>query len=207
MNKAAIIGGASLAAVSLLLLARQSKRQSYNVRPGRHPAWNLSTSPAGVTFIKQKEGFRAEPYLDDSAATPNVVEYAIGYGHQIRPGENYTYITPGDAAVLLATDLKRYEDYVRQNANVPLTQNEFDALVSWTYNTGNRPSSTLYKKLNDGDYMGAANEFAKWRMAGGKVHSGLVQRRKEERALFIAEAPASTEQTAALADGNLSAVA
>jgi lysozyme len=57
--------------------------------------------------------------------------------------------------------------------------------VSWSYNVGNRANSTLYRKLNAGDYEGAAAEFASWRMAGGKVLSALVARREAESNLFL----------------------
>lgn len=70
---------------------------------------------------------------------------------------------------------------------VPLNQNQFDALASFTYNLGetNLSSSTLLKKLNAKDYTGASNEFLKWNRAGGKVLNGLVRRREAERNLFL----------------------
>ena len=69
----------------------------------------------------------------------------------------------------------------------PLNQNQFDALVSWTFNLGpgNLRSSTLLKRLNAGDYRGAADEFLKWNKADGKVLPGLTKRREAERALFL----------------------
>ena len=70
---------------------------------------------------------------------------------------------------------------------MPVTQNQFDALVSFTYNlgAGNLRSSTLLKKLNAGDYAGAADEFPKWNKAGGKELAGLTRRRNAERDLFL----------------------
>jgi GH24 family phage-related lysozyme (muramidase) len=70
---------------------------------------------------------------------------------------------------------------------VPLTQNRFDALISFTYNLGGSAlaSSTLLKKLNAKDYKGAAAEFPKWNKAGGKVVSGLTKRRDAEMELFL----------------------
>ena len=68
-----------------------------------------------------------------------------------------------------------------------LTQGQFDALVSFTYNLGARSlsTSTLLKKLNAGDYRGAADEFPRWNKAGGQVLAGLTRRREAERSLFL----------------------
>ncbi|KQD16250.1 lysozyme [Acinetobacter baumannii] len=70
---------------------------------------------------------------------------------------------------------------------MPLTQNQFDALVSLAYNIGSGAfkGSTLLKLLNKGDYKGAADQFLVWNKAGGKVMKGLVRRREAERALFL----------------------
>ena len=144
----------------------------------------MSTSSAGIDFILAEEGFSATPYLDDDVNTARI-EYSIGHGHQILPNENLTYVTRQQAREIFTQDLARFERMVRDNTNVPLSQNEFDALVSWSYNVGNRPTSTLYTKLNAGDYEGAAAEFASWRMAGGKVLPALVARRKAEKDLFL----------------------
>jgi peptidoglycan hydrolase-like protein with peptidoglycan-binding domain len=77
-------------------------------------------------------------------------------------------------------------DAVRARVSVPLTQNQFDALVSFTFNVGAGAfgGSTLLKRLNAGDYAGGADEFGKWTKSGGKVFAGLVRRRTEEAALF-----------------------
>ena len=76
---------------------------------------------------------------------------------------------------------------VSRYVSVPLTQNQFDALVSFCYNVGQSSllSSTLLKKLNNKDYKGASNEFLKWNKSGGKVLQGLVNRRKDEREVFL----------------------
>ncbi len=77
--------------------------------------------------------------------------------------------------------------YRRPSVTVPLNQNQFDALVSLTYNIGSGAfnNSTLLKKLNKGDYQGAADQFLVWNKAGGKVMKGLVRRREAEQALFL----------------------
>uniref|UniRef100_UPI000225FC22 lysozyme n=1 Tax=Paracoccus sp. TRP TaxID=412597 RepID=UPI000225FC22 len=95
-------------------------------------------------------------------------------------------ITKADARTILTRDLPRYEADVTRLVRVPLNENQFGALVSFTYNlgAGNLTSSTLLRKLNAGDYAGAAAEFPTWNKAGGKVLNGLVRRRAAERALF-----------------------
>lgn len=86
-----------------------------------------------------------------------------------------------------AHDLNRFESSVNKLVEVPLSQNQFDALVSLTYNIGQTAfsNSTLLKKLNAKDYQGAADQFLRWNKGGGKVMKGLVRRREAERALFL----------------------
>ena len=90
------------------------------------------------------------------------------------------------AGCFLKRDLAQYERAVTDAVRVKLTENQFGALVSFTYNLGpgNLRSSTLLRKLNAGDYAGAAGEFGKWVKAGGRTLNGLVRRRAAERALF-----------------------
>ena len=87
---------------------------------------------------------------------------------------------------LLRADLKEHEDHVRKAVLVPITQGQFDALVSLDFNIGGRAfsNSTLLRKLNAGDCLGAGAEFPRWNRAGGRVLPGLVKRRGAERALF-----------------------
>ena len=82
--------------------------------------------------------------------------------------------------------IKKYEGFSKYVSGT-LTQNQFDALVSFCYNVGqsNLLSSTLLKKLNNKDYKGASNEFLKWNKSGGKVLQGLANRRKDEREVFL----------------------
>lgn len=85
----------------------------------------------------------------------------------------------------LAADLARHaEDVSRAIGNAPTTQNQFDALVSFHFNTGAIGRATLTKKHIAGDYAGAKAEFALWNKAGGKVLSGLVRRRAAEASLY-----------------------
>ena len=86
----------------------------------------------------------------------------------------------------MAHDLKKFESAVNSAVTVPINQNQFDALVSLTYNigTGAFKESTLLKKLNAGDCRGASAQFVVWNKGGGKVMQGLVNRRAVERELF-----------------------
>jgi lysozyme len=95
-------------------------------------------------------------------------------------------ITQERADELLCGDLNTFEDAVSRAVHVPLSQSQFDALVSFAYNCGpaNLRASTLLRLLNRGDYTGAAGQFGKWAHAGAEILPGLVRRRAAERALF-----------------------
>lgn len=131
-------------------------------------------------IIKDFEGLRLEAYKCPADV------WTIGYGHtnKVKQGD---VITAGEADVLLALDVQEAERAVNAYVDVDINQNQFDALVSFVYNlgAGNFKLSTLLRKLNEGDYLGAANEFERWNKAGGKVLNGLVRRRKAESNLFI----------------------
>ena len=145
----------------------------------------MQTSDKGIALIKQFEGCKLTAYQD------SVGVWTIGYGwtkpvdgKPIRAGMTIKQET---AERLLKTGLVSYENDVSRLVKVDLTQGQFDALVSFTYNLGARSlsTSTLLRKLNAGDYAGAADEFLRWNKAGGKVLSGLTRRREAERALFL----------------------
>ncbi|EPH0728800.1 lysozyme [Enterobacter hormaechei] len=145
----------------------------------------MQTSEKGIALIKQFEGCKLTAYQD------SVGVWTIGYGwtqpvdgKPIRAGMTIKQET---AERMLKTGLISYESDVSRLVKVGLTQGQFDALVSFTYNLGARSlsTSTLLRKLNAGDYAGAADEFLRWNKAGGKVLSGLTRRREAERALFL----------------------
>jgi len=140
----------------------------------------MDISLAGLNFIKAVEGMKLTRYKDSAGL------WTIGVGHLIKPFENYTTITEAEAMRLLAEDVAEAEIAVNRYVKVPLTQNQFDALVSFVFNVGSGAfrRSTLLTKLNAGDYAGAAAQFPAWRKAGGVVVSGLVNRRNKEVALF-----------------------
>lgn len=145
----------------------------------------MKTSNSGIALIKDFEGKRLVAYDD------GVGVWTIGFGTTKHP--NGVRIKRGDkctevqAEQYLRNDLITFENAVNRLVKVPLSQNQFDALVSFTYNLGetNLRSSTLLKKLNAKDYKGTAAEFLKWNKAGGKVMNGLVKRRKAEMELFL----------------------
>ncbi|MCL9616020.1 lysozyme [Salmonella enterica subsp. enterica serovar Enteritidis] len=145
----------------------------------------MQTSEKGISLIKEFEGCKLTAYQD------SVGVWTIGYGwtqpvdgKPIRAGMTIKQET---AERLLKTGLISYESDVSRLVKVGLTQGQFDALVSFTYNLGARSlsTSTLLRKLNAGDYAGAADEFLRWNKAGGKVLNGLTRRREAERALFL----------------------
>ncbi|WP_447283406.1 lysozyme [Escherichia coli] len=145
----------------------------------------MQTSDKGIALIKQFEGCKLTAYQD------SVGIWTIGYGwtqpvdgKPIRAGMTIKQET---AERLLKTGLVSYESDVSRLVKVGLTQGQFDALVSFTYNLGARSlsTSTLLRKLNAEDYAGAADEFLRWNKAGGKVLNGLTRRREAERALFL----------------------
>ncbi|OHX13336.1 lysozyme [Chromobacterium sphagni] len=140
----------------------------------------MQTSNNGINLIKQFEGIRLTAYQD------SVGVWTIGYGHTGADVRSGLTISQNQAEQLLRTDLGRFETGVGQLVTVPLNQNQFDALVSFSYNLGlgNLKSSTLLRLLNNKDYNGAAGQFPLWDKAGGQVLAGLHKRRLAEQALF-----------------------
>lgn len=140
----------------------------------------MQTSNKGMDLIKRFEDLKLGAYRD-SVGIPT-----IGYGHthNVKMGD---VITGEQADKYLREDLLVAELTINTNVKVKLTQNQFDALASFVFNlgSGNFVKSTLLKKLNAGDFAGAAGEFGKWVNAGGKKLAGLVKRRAAEREVFI----------------------
>ena len=133
----------------------------------------------GIPIIKQYEGLKLEAYLC-TAGIPT-----IGYGHTrgVKLGQK---ISAAQAEVFLDHDYEEAEDAVKRLITVPLTDNQLGALTSFVFNLGEGRllGSTLRRKLNSGDYKGAAAEFDKWVYSGGKKLNGLIARRAAERKLF-----------------------
>ena len=143
----------------------------------RHP------NPQCLNLIKEFEGFSAKKYLCP-AGIPT-----IGFGHAIRQGEVFPDegISWQEATELLKQDAAIAARAVLRLINVPLTDGQFDALVSFTFNLGAAAlqRSTLRRKINRGDYGEAPPELRKWIWAGGQKSKGLLRRRAAEIRLFL----------------------
>lgn len=146
----------------------------------------MKVSDKCINMIKHHEGFVRKPYQDPIGLWTVGVGHLIGDGKKL-PKEWNKEFTDEEVDNILCEDLERFEIGIQRLTKVPLTQSQFDALVSFSFNVGlgNFQSSTLRSKLNRGDYEGASNEFPKWRKAGGKILKGLVRRRADERNLFL----------------------
>lgn len=160
------------------------------------------TATKGIELIKEFEGCRLTAYKCPAGV------WTIGYGHTgtvdgkaIASGMT---ITAAKATELLRKDLATFEAAVNSYVTAPITQNMFDALVSFAFNcgAGALKGSTLLKKLNAKDYNGAAAEFARWNKAGGKVLAGLTRRRRMESILFLTGAAAVIENDKNFAVGD-----
>lgn len=149
----------------------------------------------GIALIKRFEGCArlrrdgmVEAYPDPgTGAEPWTIGWgATGKGFEtdqpIGPG---TLWTQAQCDARLASDLIIYaKEVARAIGDAPTTQGQFDAMVSFHYNTGAIRKATLTRKHKDGDFVGAAAEFARWNKAGGRVLKGLVNRRREEARLY-----------------------
>lgn len=139
----------------------------------------VAISDKGLEIIKHFEGLELDAYQD----VANI--WTIGYGHtgNVTPGMT---ITEEEAEALLRQDVRTAERAVARRVTVELSQDQFDALVSWTYNLGegNLRSSTLLRKLNAGDYRAVPDEMKRWNKVNGEVFDGLVRRRSSEATLW-----------------------
>ncbi len=139
----------------------------------------MKTAQKGLELIKHFERCELTAYKCPARV------WTIGYGHIKGVSEGMT-ITQEQAEQMLLDELVEYENYINELVSVDLSQNQFDALVSWVYNLGpsNLRSSTLLKVLNSGDYNGVPAQIMRWNKAGGKVLEGLTRRREAEARLF-----------------------
>jgi lysozyme len=150
-------------------------------------------SPLGRAVLRNRMQLRDYALLDNWKALSGS-PWTIGYGHtgpDVKPGDEWSQ---DRANHMLVLDIEQRERDVNDLVKVPLTQEQFDALVSFVFNVGSDidndnlaeglGDSTLLRKLNAGDYAGAAEEFEKWKSANGQVLKGLARRRLAERRLF-----------------------
>lgn len=139
----------------------------------------MKVSKRGIDFIKKHEGLRLTAYL----CPANV--WTIGYGttKNVKRGQR---ITEQQAEDMLKDDLADFEKTVNTHVTAPMTQWQFDAMVSFVYNVGVGAfrASTLLKRLNALEYVEVPRQLMRWTRGGGKVLPGLVRRRQEEAKLF-----------------------
>ena len=153
----------------------------------------MTPSKACFDLIKQFEGFRTKAYLCPAGLL------TIGYGHtgaDVLPGMRITEAQGDD---LLRKDVAKFAAMVEKSLTAKVSQGQFDALVSFCFNTGpgkagvkdglitlkNGNPSSLLRKTNSGDKLGAAAEFDKWTKANGQELRGLVARREAEQRLYL----------------------
>ena len=138
--------------------------------------WDVSLC---ADFIKNFEGERLKAYQCSAGV------WTIGVGHTkgVKPNDR---VTKEESRKLFAQDLITFKFEMLPLVKVDVTQGQFVALLSFVFNLGitSFKTSTLLKKLNQGDYVGASNEFLRWKYANGKVEKGLLNRRQAEKALF-----------------------
>lgn len=143
----------------------------------------MKLDEAGLKFICASEGFSAQEYLCEAGAR------TIGFGHLIRANEDFSAGISREAAEkLLLTDLESYEACVNYlTGGIALSQLQYNALVSLCYNIGSSAfsSSTLVRKLREGNFTEAADEFLRWKFVKGKISKGLYYRRVKEREMFL----------------------
>jgi lysozyme len=139
----------------------------------------MKISEEGKALIKKFEGCELDSYVCSAGV------WTIGYGHTagVKQGDK---INQDEADHLLTEDLEEFEGYVNNAVEVALDQNQFDALVAWTFNLGpsNLKSSTMLEVLNEEKYSKVPSEMKRWNKAGGKVLEGLIRRRDAEALLF-----------------------
>lgn len=140
----------------------------------------MKTSDNGRAFIRAREGVKLAAYQDGGGV------WTIGYGHTrgVKQGQ---VINHEQADEFLDNDLRQVESCISERVTVPLNQNQFDALVSFVFNVGRQAfsDSTLLKKLNEGNYRAAADQFTRWVYDNDKFVQGLYNRRVAERDLFL----------------------
>ena len=151
----------------------------------------------GLDLIKSFEGLRLTAYLD-IVGVPTI-GYGCTNGVTKQDVINKRTITEQEATDMMMHELATFEAGVEKCVTIPINQNQFDALVSFSYNVGlgALQKSTLLKLLNAGDVSGAAEQFLRWNKAGGNVVAGLTRRRQAERSLFLK----SESKTGLLPDG------
>lgn len=140
----------------------------------------MQVSHAGLALIREFEGFCAAPYRCPAGL------WTVGYGHVLAPHEPLITITQAEAEALLRKDVRHAAQSVKALVNVPLTQGQFDALVSFTFNLGSGAfeRSTLRRVVNQGAHDEVPEQLMRWVYAAGRKMPGLLRRRAAEAALY-----------------------
>ncbi len=139
-------------------------------------------SEDGLRLIRRFEGFSAFPYVCPGGYL------TVGYGHVVKNPDAFRQpITEDEATQILAVDIQAAEKAVLRLIAVPLTDGQFDALVSFTFNLGSGAlqRSTLRRKVNRQEHTDVPAELMKWVWAGGRKRKGLVKRRAAESSLYL----------------------
>ena len=141
----------------------------------------MKIGKSGEQLIKHFESCKLKAYRD------SVGVWTIGWGHT-KTAKGGMIITEAEAEELFEEEIVEYENYINR-LDIDLTQNQFDALVSWVYNLGpsNLEVSTMKKRLLSGDYWDVPAQIRRWDKAGGKTLLGLTRRRNAEALLFADE--------------------
>jgi len=145
-----------------------------------------------IDFLWREEGFVDHIYKDTAGHD------TIGVGHLVKAGEDWSHgITEDEARELLRKDMRIAAVSVGKLITVPLTENQYIALLSFTFNLGGGAlqRSTLRSRLNRGEYASASEEFPKWCWAGGKKDKGVYFRRIREMNLFLTNGDQDTEDS------------
>ncbi len=159
----------------------------------------MKTSLNGRKLIESFEGLILQSYDDYNDHIVNAGDtihgvLTIGYGHTSVAGAPIVFagqtLSKDEADQILGSDLGRVEEEVNRLVHVPLNQNQYDALVSFHFNTGALGHSSALTLLNEGKYTEAADHLLLYNKAGGRVLAGLIRRRKAEHELFMS--PATT---------------
>lgn len=139
----------------------------------------MNLGAAGISLIQGFETLRLMSYQDERGV------WTIGWGHT--PAQSGQTCTASQADLWFAADTAFACRAISETVTVPLSQNQFDALVSFTFNVGvgSEAHSTLLRLLNAGDYTGAADQFLVWNHINGVVSAGLTRRRQAEQQLFL----------------------
>lgn len=136
----------------------------------------ITLSASALVGIAMHEGYKSEAYIPVAGDVPTI---GFGTTENVKMGEK---TTPEKSLLRALQDINKFEGALKQCVKVPLSQNEYDAFISLSYNIGSGAfcKSTLVKKLNARDYQGACTEILKWDKYKGRALAGLTKRRNAE---------------------------